>query len=169
MKTAQHRTTAAAPAPAEARPRRQEGIALLVTVTMLVIATMIGLTALQQTQEESTAGGRQRASARTLHAADAGVEFAISRLSQATPVTTGFTLDIEGATVQTRRRTQGSQQNISQLGAGGAADGYAINIGGGTTATNLVFMVNITATSGGSVAEIETLVSRPEVTSGGTY
>lgn len=144
--------------------RREQGIALLVTVVTLLIATMIGLTALQQTQEESTAGGRARATARTLQAADAGIQFAVSRLSASPPNLNAFSLNLaNGVTVESRKRTQGSAQDITEeVGGGSPPEGYAINIGGGTGVTNRLYRVTVTATGGPAVAEIETLIGRPE-------
>ena len=151
--------------------KREQGVALVVTVVTLVIATMIGLTALQHTQEESTAGGRARATARTLHAADAGVQFAMGRLAQSPPYLNAFSLTLaNGLTVESRTRTQGTPQNIAQVTTGGssAPEGYAINIGADSGVSNHIYRVSVTATAGSAAAELETSISKP-IAEGSSY
>jgi len=134
---------------------RQDGIAILVTTVALLLVAMIGLTSLEHSREESTSGGRSRNFARTLHAADAGIEFARSRLSQTPPNLTAFNLALlDGAQVASRQRDQGSAQVLSEVGVGGVAEGYALN-GGTASITNRIYQVNVTGTAGSAVAELE--------------
>ena len=134
---------------------RQDGIAILVTTVALLLVAMIGLTSLEHTREESTSGGRSRNVARTLHAADAGIQFARSRLSQSPPNLNSFSLAmLDGAEVESRQRDQGSPQVLTDMGVGGTADGYALN-GGTASVSNRIYQVNVTGTAGSAVVEVE--------------
>ena len=135
--------------------RRQDGIAILVTTVALLLVAMIGLTSLEHTREESTSGGRSRNVARTLHAADAGIEFARSRLSQTPPNLNAFTLAmLDGAQVESRQRDDGSPQTLTEVGIGGTAEGYALN-SGVASINNRIYQVNVTGTAGSAVVEVE--------------
>jgi Tfp pilus assembly protein PilX len=134
---------------------RQDGIAILVTTVALLLVAMIGLTSLEHTQEESTSAGRSRNYARTLHAADAGIEFARSRLGQTPPNLTAFDLTLlDGAQVASRQRDQGSAQVLNEVGVGGTTEGYALN-SGAASMSNRIYQVNVTGTAGSAVAELE--------------
>lgn len=135
--------------------KRQDGLAVLITTVALLIVAMIGLTSLEHSREESTSGGRSRNVARTLHAADAGIEFAQSRLSQAPPNLNAFSLGmLDGAQVESRQRAQGSAQVLNEIGIGGTAEGYALNTGAGSI-SNRIYQANVTGTAGTAVVEVE--------------
>ncbi|MGI9540004.1 MAG: hypothetical protein ACR2N6_07645 [Miltoncostaeaceae bacterium] len=134
---------------------RQDGIAILVTTVALLLVAMIGLTSLEHTREESTSGGRSRNVTRTLHAADAGIEFARSRLSQSPPNLNSFSLAmLDGAAVESRQRDQGSPQVLTEIGVGGTTDGYALN-SGSASINNRIYQANVTGTAGSAVVEVE--------------
>jgi Tfp pilus assembly protein PilX len=141
--------------------RRQEGAALIVAVVTLLMVAMIGINALKSSQEESTSGGRARNATHTLHVADAGVQFAVARLAQTPPNLSAFSVNVDGATVQSRARSQGSPQNLVQEAMSSPPEGFAINVGSDSSFAGRVYQVNVTATSGtGSVAEVEARFSR---------
>jgi hypothetical protein len=149
--------------------KRQEGAALIIAVVALLMVAAIGMSALQHTQEESTAGARSRNAAHTLQAADAGIQFAIARLAQTPPKLDAFSIGIDGVTVDSRTRGDGTPQNLDQADMGEPPEGYAINVGSDSSFAGRVFEVNITATAPtGAVAELEARFSRME-SGGGTY
>ena len=65
--------------------KHQQGMALLISVFVLMMVGLISISALQNAEEEATAGGRTRRAARALYAADAGIRLAMTRLSQMPP------------------------------------------------------------------------------------
>ena len=148
--------------------KRREGIAVLITTVALLLVAMIGLTSLEHSREESTSGGRSRNVARTLHAADAGIEFARSRLSQTPPNLNGFTLNLlDGAQVMSGDRDDTTAQTITEIGVGGTAAGYSLNTGSGSV-NNRIYQVNVTGTAGSAVVEVEARFGVAEP-SGGSY
>ncbi len=141
---------------------RRDGMAILITTVALLLIAMVGLTSLEHSREESTSGGRSRNVARTLHAADAGIEFARNRLSQIPRVLVGFSLNLlDGASVQSRRRTDTAVQDLTEIGAGGAWDGYTLNTGSPTLSSR-IYHVNVTGTAGSAVVEVEARFSVAE-------
>ncbi len=153
--------------------RHEQGIALLMSVLILLLMGAIAIAAIEYSGEELAAGGRARSSAKTLAGADAGIQFALNRLSQLPPDVTAFTVTLpNGVNVQSRRRDQGAPQPIQDLGTtGGPArvDGHMINIGGGGPSfSNNFFLVNVTATdAAGATAELEVKAGGLTAGSGG--
>ena len=145
--------------------RRESGSALLITVLVLLLVSMLALNSLKDAEQESTAGGRSRATSRTLYAADAGIQLALTRMAQTPPVLDSFDVDLaDGANVQSRQRTDASPQDISQVSLGVAEEGYSLNVEGGATSISKVFQVNVTATyTNAAVAELEARLNRTEV------
>jgi hypothetical protein len=132
-----------APTPASGRLRRDEsGLALLVTILVMVLVSGVALAAMSNSREEMMAGGRSRSVIRSLFAAEAGVQFAERRLLPPRDLNS-FSLTVGGMTVESRERDQGSPQPISTGGIGKPPDGYSINIGAGFV--NEIFEVNSTA------------------------
>jgi len=147
------------------RPERhQAGVAVLMTSLVLVLVALIAFTALRRSEQESTAGGRSRATTRSIQAADAGVQLALSRLRESPPNLNAFDIDlVEGANLQSRTRTETSAQDLDQAGLGEPEEGYALNMGSGVASVKRVFLVNVTAEAGGSTAEVEAKLGRSEV------
>ena len=131
-------------------------MALFMAVFILTLVSMVALAGIQNSENESVAGGRSRSTLRMLHAADAGIEYAAARVAKNNFAP--FSIDLgDGRTVESRRRSEGSAQSLSEAGLGLPPEGFALPSGGGTTGyvTN-VYQVNITATSSdGSVVELE--------------
>lgn len=147
--------------------RREQGAALIIAVIVLLMVALLGVNALDRTQQESTSGARQRNSTHTLEAADAGVQFAIARLGQTPANLAAFSVSVDGATVESRARSDSTPQPLLQDDAGSPPDGFAINVGSDASFSGRVFQVNVTATSPtGAVSELEARVSRLE--SGGS-
>lgn len=151
------------------RARRQGGAALLVTTLVLLLVGMLALTSIKDSEQESTAGARSRATARTLYAADAGIHLALSRLSQTPPDLNSFDVDMaDGANVQSRSRSQAGPVAIQQVSIGQAEDGYALNVGGGASSLTRIYQVNVTASyANAAAAELEARLNRTEVVATG--
>lgn len=148
--------------------KREQGMALLLSAVILMLVSMLAFSALQHSEQESTSGARSRSSMRTVYAADAGVELALSRLTQSPPDLSAFSVGLaNGATVESRTRTQGSPQVLGQAGLGEPAEGYSLNVGAGVSQVSRIFLVNVTATGGGSTAELEARLSRSAADSTG--
>ena len=151
-----------------AAPKWQQGMALLLATVVLMLVSMLAFNAMQHSEQESASGARSRATMRTIYAADAGIELALSRLTQSPPDLSAFSVGLaNGATVQSRTRTQGSPQVLGQAGIGAPSEGYSLNIGSGVSNVSRVFLVNVTATGSGSTAELEARLSRTAADSTG--
>lgn len=156
-------------ASARVEARAEGGSALLVTVLVLLLVGMLALTSLKDAEQEATAGGRSRASSRTLYAADAGIQMALARMAQSPPNLNAFDVNLaDGANVQSRERTDALPKDIQQVSLGTAQEGYALNVEGGATSISKVYQVNVTATyTSSAVAELEARLSRTEVVATG--
>ena len=149
----------------ESLPRGERGSALLVTTLVLMLVALLALTSLKDAEQESTAGGRSRATARTLYAADAGVQLALSRLAQGQPNLDAFDVDLgNGTNVQSRRRTDAAPLPIAPAGSGGPSPGYGLGMEGSATAVTEVFEVPVTATyTNNAAVELEVRLNRTSV------
>jgi hypothetical protein len=148
--------------------RRDQGMALFLAVFILTLVSMVALAGIQNSENEATSSGRSRASMRMLHAADAGIEFAASRVAKNNFAS--FSLDLGGGrNVESRRRSDPNPINISEAGRGLAPEGFAIPSGAGSTGyVTDVYLVNVTATSAnGSVVELESKLGILAVDGGG--
>jgi len=151
--------------PISVRHRREGGVALLVTSLVLLLVGMLAIASLQDAEQESTAGARSRATARTLYAADAGIQLALGRLIQSPPNLNAFDLDLaDGANIQSRARTETLPAPITQVSLGEAEEGYALNIGAGASSVSRVYQVNVTSSyANAAAAELEARLNRTEV------
>ena len=153
------------PDPTRDPRRHQRGAALFVTVLVLVLVGLLALAAIQHSEQESTSSARSRSTTRSLHAADGGIELALSRLGGSPPNLNAFDLDLTttGSNAQSRTRTQGTPQPLNQVGLGSTPDGYALNLGEGAGYVNRIYLVNVTGTAAGSTTELEAKLTRTEV------
>jgi hypothetical protein len=135
---------------------------------ILLLLTAIGVAAVDHSGQESAGRGRTRAAMQVLYAADAGIEFARSRIAQNDPSAIDFTLP-GGITVQSRRRSVTGAQVLPPATATVGGVGYSLLVG--TSGGGQVFLVNITATGPNSAAaEIEAKIARgAPVTGQGGY
>ena len=143
--------------------KHREGLALLMTTLVLLLVGLLALAALKDSERESTSGARSRATTRTLHAADAGIQLARTHLTGSPPDLTAIDLTIGGAAIQSRSRSQSTPQSLDQVGLGATPDGFSVNVGSGAGYVNRIYQVNVTATAGSSTAELEAKLSRVEV------
>jgi type II secretory pathway component PulK len=137
--------------------KRKEGVALITAVLILIIVATVAVTALKGTEEELRAGGRSRSAMTSFYAAEAGIDYAENRVRPPRDLTAfNFTLS-DGTTVQSRKREQGTPQDIVDEGLGNPPAGYSINIGSGFQ--NELFNLNVTASRPNSpTSEIEVKV-----------
>jgi len=140
--------------------KREDGLVLLMTMFILMFIGVIAIDAIGQSEIESTASGRSRSTIRTMHAADAGIQLAISRLTQSPPNLDPIDETFALRSVQSRARTVTSgAEDLAYAGAGAAPEGYSVNIGESYVTES--YEVIITATSiDGSIAEIESKITR---------
>jgi hypothetical protein len=146
--------------------RNQEGVALLVTVFVLLLVGTVAIAAIGQSGQEAASSARTRAAMRALLAADAGVEVAIGHLavSDESP----FDVDIGGGIrVQSRTRDDASPQELTLASPGGPPpDEYGLPTAGGSTYGETgfftdVFLINVTSSlPDGSVAQVEARLGR---------
>jgi hypothetical protein len=147
-------------APDPASPQAEAGIAMLIAVLLLLLISAIGLAAIDHSGTEAARVGIARTRARSLYAADAGVQAAINQLRQGTPVLTGFEYPLSGAIVRSGPRTASAPQPIEPSGTGAPPEGYAIEVGG-SGFVNQLYRIRTTGRSdGGAVRELEAKVSR---------
>jgi hypothetical protein len=152
--------------PGAGRNRRDEsGIALVTSILLLLLVAATAISAIDFSGQELQAGGRARASMRTLYAADAGIQFALQQVQPPTDLT-GFTIDINNELkVESRTRSQSGAQVIDEAGVGEPPDGYAINVGSGFVSE--VYDINVTATgANGATSELEAKLSSLKPNSG---
>jgi hypothetical protein len=136
--------------------REESGIALVTAVLLLLLVAATAISSIDFSGRELQAGGRARATMRTLYAADAGIQFALQQVQPPTDLS-AFDLDVGGIEVQSRERDVVGEQDIDEAGVGEPPEGYAINIGSGFI--NELYDINVTAVgANGSTAELEAKV-----------
>jgi Tfp pilus assembly protein PilX len=147
---------------------RQRGSALLITMLILTLVSMLAVTGLDRSEEESTSGARLRSSTRTLHAADSGIQLIMSRLTQSPPDLSAIDFNLTGgARVASKSRTDATPLDIVQVGLGTPSEGYSLNMGTGVTSQTRVYLVRTTAVSRGSTIELEAKLGRSSVDAAG--
>lgn len=147
--------------PTHSHSRSERGIALLLTSMCLLLISLLSINAIRNSDEESTAGARSRSTARSLHAADAGFQLALARLTQSPPNLNPFDVDlVQGANVQSRTRSDTSPQVLTQTGTSTPGEGFGINVDSGVQNVRRVYLVTVTSAAGGSSAELEAKLSR---------
>jgi hypothetical protein len=146
--------------------RRESGVALLITVVLILLVGLLVLTSLRHSGDESTAGARGRSASRALHAADGGMQVALNHITQTTPDTDPIDITISGMSVQSRTRAQGAAQNLTSLGPGPPPPGYGFSTGSGYASE--LFVANITSLGPtGSTTELQSKLFRFDGTPGG--
>ena len=146
--------------------RRESGVALLITVVLILLVGLLVLTSLRHSGDESVAGARGRSASRVLHAADGGMQMALNHVTQTPPDTDPIDITIAGMSVQSRTRAQGAAQNLTSLGPGPPPAGYGISTGSGYASE--LFVADITSLGPtGSTAELQSKLFRFDGTPGG--
>ena len=136
---------------AQRTEKRRGGMAILLTSMIIMLVSMLALSAIRHSEQESTSSARTRNTVRTMYTADAGIQLALSRLAQSPPDLTAFNVMLDGgANLQSRTRTQSLPQDLDQTGLGTPAEGYTLNQGAGVSFVNRLYLVNVTALYGTS-------------------
>ncbi len=146
---------------------REEGIAMILAVLLLLLVTGIAISAIQHAGDESALTGSARRAARTFFAADAGIQVAINQLSQGTPDLTAFNVALEGGAVTVRSGTRADAGPMPLLAAGSGPppDGYSINLGRGFRSR--LYRTGVTSLEqGGSSAELDVKLARLQIGNG---
>lgn len=146
--------------------KHERGMALLISVFVLMLVGLVAVSSLQNSEDESTAGGRTRSAVRSLYEADSGIQIAMNRLTQI-PLPADFDRPINfnlggDHSVQSKTWGDATPQNIKFAGNGQTRDGMQLMSGlsGGGTTFSAVYQVNMTAVHGTrSVAEVEARLS----------
>ena len=81
----------------------EQGFALLITVFLVLLLSFLVLISIGHSGDEQVSGARARSASRALHAADAGIQLAISRIAQDPPDMTELDCPMGGLTVRPGR------------------------------------------------------------------
>lgn len=135
-----------------ARPRHDDGVALLIAVVLLLMVSAIGLNALQNAQSEGSAGGRSVRKASTFYAADAvldAVRLQLDPSGSQYVVPVNQALDLEDSSGSTIAARTGTAENAAatppQAVGYGTADGDQLNIGAANSYVRSIYRVDAVA------------------------
>ncbi len=140
--------------------KREGGIAMITVVLIIFLLMASALSSVDFTEQEARASGQSRATMRSLYAADAGIQLAISRVENSDFSAFSIVLS-DGTTVESRRRTDAAPQPIagngSNVQAGPPPDGFEFGEGGGFAMQ--VYPLNATAVGNNNLtSELEAKV-----------
>ena len=149
------------------RVRREDGIALLIAVLLLLLVSAIGIAAIAHSGAELSSGGRARSSTVAFYAADGGLHVAINQIAQEPPDLTSFNLTLDdGTAVRSGSRADGAPIALEKGGTGLPPEGFSLNTSSGYFSRR--YRAEVTATSpGGATTELESQFAKLEV--GGGY
>ena len=71
----------------------EQGIALLISVILMLLISAIGIAALQHARQESSGSGRSRHHTKNLHAADGVLQLVVQQLAEENPANRQLPLD----------------------------------------------------------------------------
>jgi len=152
---------------------RDEGVALIVTVLLLMIVSAIGLSALQHAGDESAVSASSRRKTVTMHAADAALTALADRLQTASVTSPNFTAPMDEPTfmtspnglpigVRTGTADSAVAMPIRKVGTATGGGGQ-LNIGSAATQSYGIYRASIVATdSGGGRTQIQAQFRVPE-------
>lgn len=146
-----------------AQPERaQAGMALLIAILMLLMISAIGVAAIDHSGDESEIAGHERRTTTTFYAADAGVQYARTRVFTNPPNLESFSLALaDGTTFRSGTRADGAPTALDAPDIGAPPDGFSINVGGAGGFVSQNLTMNVTAQGGqSSTVELETRVSQ---------
>ncbi len=146
----------------------EQGMALLITVMVLLLISAIGVAAINHAGAELSETGRTRATSVTFHGADAGIQLALGHLAQVPADLTPVNLNLGGGlNVQSRTRTETSPKPLTQVGLGPPPDGVELNVGSGVGSVSRLYVVDMTATLANAQVELQAKLNRLDVGGGG--
>jgi hypothetical protein len=146
--------------------RDESGMALLVTLLLLLLMSAIAVAAIEHSGEESALGGRSRRSLRTLHAADGGMQVGMSRVVNAQFGGFSGTLQ-DGTTYRSGDRTASAPQPVQQLGSGPPPEGNCIGVGASCYRSDLVRQTVSAFAPDGATAEVSAQFAVVQAGTGG--
>ena len=112
--------------------RREDGIALLIAVLLLMLVSAIGIAAIEHSGGELASGGRARSSTVAFYGADAGLNLAVNQIAQEPPDLTPVNVTLtDGTLVRSGTRTDTVPQPLLKGGTGLPPEGYSLNTGSG--------------------------------------
>ena len=140
--------------------RREDGMALLVTVMVVIMIAAMAMAAIHNAGEEASGGRRTKTSLDALFAASAGIEMSRSRIADGNLAHIDVRLPGNNQIrIQSRRRSQPTPQPIVSMGTGEQHGGNMINVGSSIGITDELYQVNVTGSSpGGAFAEVESKI-----------
>jgi len=139
--------------------RDERGVALVVALLLLLILTLLGVTAINNTVFETQISGNERLGSAAFYAADGGANVGINRL----PDITAYSGDISGdARYRSGPLTSPNPQPLKSLG-------IVIRPGYETTWEFKRFQVNSTGESLGAMKEVEVQESLGPYSTGTQY
>lgn len=139
--------------------RDQEGVALVVALLLLLVLTLLGISAINSTVFEAQISGNERVGSAAFYAANGGVNVGISRL----PNITAYSGDVgSDARYRSGHLTSSSPQPLKNLGTL-IRPGYEI------TWEFKRLQVNTTGESFGAMKEIEVQISLGPYSAGTQY
>ena len=154
-------------------PERNEGIALIVTVLLLMMISAIGLAALRHAGDERFAAGVSRSQLETLYAADGAINVLVERLSNLNANSPQLLQPMDeptfmsskwGLPIAVRTGTADSAAPLPILKVGIAPGaGGQLNIGSGFTQSWGIYRASVVATSAsGGRSQIQAQFLVPE-------
>ncbi len=146
--------------------RGERGIALIITVLLLMMISGIGLAALRHAGDETAMSSSSRRKLSVVYAADAAMNVLAERLLAGDPATSTYLLPVNNASIMTNEaglpvavRTGTVDSTVPQpvLRVGAAPGGGSqLNIGSGGTQSYGVYRASIVAAdAGGSQSQIQ--------------
>jgi hypothetical protein len=148
-------------------------MALLVTTLLLLVISIMGLTALQHASDEKVSAASSRRKLETLYAADAAINVLAERLENANAISTSLTQPMDEPTfmltefgfpisVQTGTPDSASPEPIYKVGRA-SGQGSQLNLGSGYTQSYGIYRASVVATHpSGARAQIQAQFLVPE-------
>ena len=130
--------------------RNQRGIALIVALMILLVLTLIGISAITTTTFENRISGNERAGNNAFYAAEAGIEVGLNRL----PVVSSFSGTVGDANYQSGTLSDITPKSLAYLGKTIIPEGQSIE-----TNEAELYQINATGTYIGARKEIEAQVN----------
>ncbi len=128
---------------------------MITAVMLLLLLSAIAVAGVQHAGSELGSTGYLRRGAVTFHAADGGLQVAISQIAKDPPDHSPFSIVMDdGTTVRSGARTDGVPQPLIRGGTGLPPEGYALNLGSGYVSRRHGATV-LALSSGGASVELQ--------------
>lgn len=134
----------------------KKGVVLIVALLILLVLTLIGISAISTTTFETNLSGNQRVATNAFYAAEAGVQMSINQLRADTN-----TISIPRTPLEQGSSESYYQSTAVHLSTTGSQPGYSIEEGGSGGFKFRFYQVKGTGDSFGAVKQIEVQVGVP--------